>query len=71
MDIAIPSEQVVIEVDGPYHYGVAKVADEKRQEFLEGRGWKVIRVTHKDLEPTVTLPPNTKAKLIRRMRSTR
>lgn len=51
-DITIPSLDLVIEVDGPYHRSRGskiRQGDDVRQQFIESKGWDVIRVSHKDL----------------------
>ena len=48
IDIGNPLKMIAIEVDGPGHYHT-KVRDEKKTKFLEGRGWKVLRFTNRQV----------------------
>jgi ATP-dependent DNA helicase RecQ len=50
IDIALPSQMIAIEVDGPSHYSRKnKEADLKRTNFLEQRGWRVLRFTNQEV----------------------
>lgn len=48
IDIAHPGCKIAIEVDGQSHRGVRKEADERKQAFLESKGWKVYRFKNQD-----------------------
>jgi hypothetical protein len=48
-DIANPQALVVVEVDGPSHSAASRRAqDERKQEFLESKGWRVFRVSNRE-----------------------
>ena len=50
VDVANETLKVAIEVDGPSH-GCLKVkeADRRKEEFLRGAGWKVLRFTNEEV----------------------
>ena len=56
VDIFIPNRKVVVEVDGDSHVG-REDYDSRRDSFLFGSGWSVIRVSNEevwaDIEATV------------------
>lgn len=48
-DFALPLDMVILEVDGPSHNTkAARAVDQKRTEFLNERGWTVVRCQNKD-----------------------
>ena len=47
-DFACQSHHVVVELDGEYHDHIEE-NDLRRQRYLEGQGWKVIRFTNDDV----------------------
>lgn len=50
IDIANPSLKIAIEVDGESHSSfLTKERDKKKERFLVGKGWKVVRFTNKDV----------------------
>ena len=50
VDFACFKENVVIEIDGHTHSTVAELEyDRRRQKFLEGEGYKVIRCPNEDV----------------------
>jgi hypothetical protein len=52
VDLLWPAERVIVEVDGlgKYRAGWDRLVDEKRrQEYLEGAGYRVVRVTWREL----------------------
>lgn len=50
IDIAIPSAMLAIEVDGSSHGSLTRQAeDQKKTEFLNGLGWKVLRFKNKQV----------------------
>ena len=58
IDIAIPSKMLAIEVDGASHKTVKRrISDAMKTQYLETRGWKVLRFTNQEVLsslPTVT-----------------
>jgi very-short-patch-repair endonuclease len=48
LDFAARGERLAIELDGETHVG-REVYDEKRTEWLEAQGWRVIRFTNGDV----------------------
>lgn len=54
IDVAIPEMKIAIEVDGASHFGKkAKERDQKKTNFLVGLGWKVFRITNKQIKKNV------------------
>jgi hypothetical protein len=54
IDIANPELMVAIEVDGLSHQALSvKAKDKKKQEKLESLGWKVLRVSNKEVLNTL------------------
>ena len=50
IDIAIPNHHVAIEIDGQSHHATErKLQDKKKEDFLVGKGWKVLRFTNKEV----------------------
>lgn len=47
-DFACPSRRLVVELDGEYHDHIQD-EDLRRQRYLEGQGWTVIRFTNDDV----------------------
>lgn len=61
LDLADPSTMTCIEVDGPSHNSLdRKRQDCKKEEFLRGRGWTVLRVTNREVLEAL---PSTISKL--------
>lgn len=51
VDILLPQTKQIIEVDGKHHYKGQKLLDDaKRDMFLTGLGFKVIRVTNEQVK---------------------
>jgi very-short-patch-repair endonuclease len=53
VDICVPDEQHVIQVDGPSHfdqYGELKIADKFATALLEKSGWKVTRIRYDEVD---------------------
>ncbi|MBI3439813.1 MAG: endonuclease domain-containing protein [Proteobacteria bacterium] len=49
-DFARVAAKLVVEVDGYTHWSADELAhDSKRTKFLEGEGWRVLRVTNVDV----------------------
>ncbi|TWU55200.1 endonuclease domain-containing protein [Rubripirellula reticaptiva] len=48
VDFACVAERLVVELDGEYHDSVQQ-KDLRRQEYLVGRGWTVIRFTNEEV----------------------
>lgn len=47
IDLAHPAHMIAIEVDGPSHASFAvRERDEKKDAFLQERGWSVLRVSN-------------------------
>lgn len=50
VDLAFPSLQIAVEVDGCYHINPKQqVKDRERQHLLESWGWAVLRVTEDEI----------------------
>ena len=51
VDFFIPDKNLIVEIDGLQHK-VKKIqdADDFRDAFLEGAGFKILRITHKEIE---------------------
>jgi len=50
VDFACPKENLIIEVDGATHGTEAEITyDAKRTQFLECKGWKVIRYGNEEI----------------------
>ena len=53
-DFICISEKVVIEVDGGYHeQPLQQVDDRRRTEFLESRGYRVIRIRNEEVDSNI------------------
>lgn len=49
-DCACVTNKLIIEIDGLYHsLPEQKISDEERTEWLERKGWKVIRFTNEEI----------------------
>ena len=49
-DFACVTNKLIIEIDGLYHsLPEQKISDEERTEWLESKGWKVIRFTNEEI----------------------
>ena len=49
-DFACVTNKLIIEIDGLYHsLPEQKISDEERTEWLERKGWKVIRFTNEEI----------------------
>jgi len=49
-DFACVSNNIIIEIDGLYHsLPEQRISDEERTEWLESKGWKVIRFTNEEI----------------------
>ena len=49
-DFACISNKMIIEIDGLYHsLPEQKISDQERTEWLESKGWKVIRFTNEEI----------------------
>jgi very-short-patch-repair endonuclease len=46
-DFVCVEEKLIVELDGPFHAG-RKSYDEKRDEFLRKKGFRIIRLTNND-----------------------
>ena len=46
LDFAIPELKIDVEIDGEQHYADKRIveSDKRRNEYLEGLGWKIIRI---------------------------
>jgi very-short-patch-repair endonuclease len=65
LDYAIPSKGVAIEVDGPHHDKPrAKRRDYLRDKQLRREGWRVIRLSHKDLDDPQAVREKLRRELI-------
>jgi very-short-patch-repair endonuclease len=49
VDFCCPARSVIVEIDGPIH-ATQQGADTERQQRLEARGYRIIRVTAHDVE---------------------
>lgn len=50
VDFYIPSKKIVIEIDGVQHlFGEQRSSDEKRDQYFEGLGIKVLRYNNEDV----------------------
>jgi hypothetical protein len=50
IDLGDEFYKVGVEVDGNSHYGVRKVQDNKKDLFLQERGWTILRFKNKEVE---------------------
>jgi very-short-patch-repair endonuclease len=48
VDILLPKQRVVIEVDGPSH-NTTRAYDAKRTEYLSGRNYRVFRISNEEV----------------------
>jgi hypothetical protein len=48
-DLANFTLKIALEADGPSHVGKRKTLDQKKDEFLRGLGWTVLRFTNEDI----------------------
>jgi 5-methyltetrahydrofolate--homocysteine methyltransferase len=49
-DFACVSNKLIIEIDGLYHsLPEQTISDQERTDWLEGKGWKVIRFTNEEI----------------------
>lgn len=63
LDFVLPTFKVVIEVDGPSHDKPAqKAKDAARTEWLESKGWTVVRCKNED---AISDPEGTVRKLLK------
>jgi len=53
VDIALIENKIIIEYDGWYWHKNRRREDRRRDEFLKGRGWKIIRVRGRRKLPTI------------------
>jgi very-short-patch-repair endonuclease len=54
-DFACPLSRAIVEVDGGTHSTDAELAyDGRRDAYMRGRGWRVIRVTNEDVYKHLT-----------------
>lgn len=49
-DFAIPKHKLVIELDGYQYHKDRKEHDQRRDEYMKRRGWKVMRFTYNDVK---------------------
>jgi very-short-patch-repair endonuclease len=54
-DFVFPKLKLIIELDGSHHKK-RKQLDDIRDDYLTGRGWKVVRVTHREYQSQQKLP---------------
>lgn len=50
VDIANPDKKIAVEVDGASHVGSRVIADQKKAECLKELGWKVLRLSNRQIE---------------------
>lgn len=55
LDIADRDTKIAIEIDGASHIGARRVLDAKKDAFLQGRGWLVLRFTNDAIETDLSL----------------
>lgn len=62
VDFAFPDEKLAVECDGSYWHGrpEQKVKDERKDSFLNKRGWRVLRIGENDIKAS----PEACAKLV-------
>ena len=53
VDFVCPTARLVVELDGGHHQGQA-FADERRTQWLEGEGYRVLRVWNNDVLGNMT-----------------
>lgn len=56
LDFYMPTENLVVEIDGGYHEAPEKKVDDKvRDEFLKRKGFRVVRITNRVVFKTKTV----------------
>lgn len=54
VDFCCPAAHLVVEVDGPMHDEISADHDERRDTWLERRGYRVIRLSVHDIDEDVS-----------------
>lgn len=55
IDFVFPRQKLIIELDGSHHKNRVNL-DTIRDQHLEGRGWKVLRITHREYQKRTREP---------------
>jgi hypothetical protein len=64
LDIADPESMIAIEVDGSSHSSLKRQAqDKKKEDFLAGLGWKVLRFKNQEVMENLAMITSTILKL--------
>lgn len=68
LDFSIPQRKIDIEIDGEQHYSDEKIieSDKRRNNYLEKRGWSIIRIRWSEYQ---RLSENMKNKFIKQLNS--